>query len=139
MASPENVNDTPDVTNSFYDEMLPTWLFLQDLLDGQDAVKAKTTVYLPQEPAELIEDYNRRLARSVFFEDYRDCVVNLTGMVFRKPPTLNEDVDPFIRGVEQQKDEAGNVTQEAKEGIAENIDNAGTHVNVFQKESSKMR
>jgi hypothetical protein len=132
MATDIPVTDTPDVTNAWYDEQLPVWLFLQDLLDGQDAVKAKSTVYLPQEPAEDIQDYNRRLARSLFPEDYRDCVTNLTGMVFRKPPQLTTDVPIEIRGLEEIRDpETNEVTQEPKEGFAENIDNAGTHINVF--------
>jgi hypothetical protein len=75
--------------------------------------KPRRRTYLPQEAAEDPTDYNARLARSLFFEDYRDCVVNLTGMVFRKSPTLADDVPELI-------------TQ-----LAENIDNAGTHIDVF--------
>lgn len=131
MAEDTPSNNTPDVTNDWYDSQLPVWIFLQDMLDGQDAVKTKTTTYLPQEPAELGDDYDRRLARSLFFEDYRDCVVNLTGMVFRKPPSLSDDVPELIRGREAEKNEEGEITQAAKEGLAENIDNAGTHINVF--------
>lgn len=125
-------SNTPDVTSVWYDSQLPTWIFLQDLLDGQDALKGKTEVYLLKEPAELQEDYNLRLARSVFFEDYRDCVVNLTGMVFRKPATLNDDVPELIRGVEEVRNpDTNEITKQSKEGLAENIDNAGTHINVF--------
>src|SRR5688572_2397301 len=123
--------DTPDYQNAWYAEQLPVWELLSHMLDGQDKVKELTTIYLPQEPAELSEDYERRLKRSVFFEDYRDCVFNLTGMVFRKAPTLSDDVHELIRGKEAVKNEAGEVTEEPKEGLAENIDSAGTHLNVF--------
>ena len=105
--------DTPDFTNSAYNEMAVAWDLLSDVLAGQDTIKAAKEKYLPKEPAELAEDYDRRLARSLFFEDYRDCVVNLTGMVFRKSPTLSEDVPPLLID------------------LAENIDNAGTHFDVF--------
>lgn len=118
---------TPDYQNSGYKAMALAWEYLADVLAGQDTIKAAGTKYLPQEPAELDEDYKRRLARSLFFEDYRDCVVNLTGMVFRKSPTLGEDVPELIRG--RQAEEGA--TEQAKEGLAENIDNAGTHLDVF--------
>jgi hypothetical protein len=123
--------DTPNFTNAWYEAMLPTWQFLEDLLEGQDTVKSKDTAYLMQEPAELADDYNRRLNRSLFFEDYRDCVINLTGMVFRKPPVLGDDVPELIRGKEAVKDDSGLVTSAAVEGLAESIDNAGTHINIF--------
>lgn len=105
--------DKPDFTCAAYNRMAGAWVILADVLAGQDAVKAKKKTYLPQEPAELDEDYDRRVARSLFFEDYRDCVVNLTGMVFRKSPTLGEDVPEQIKN------------------LTENIDNAGTHLDVF--------
>jgi hypothetical protein len=128
----ENPSDRPDVTNPWYDSQLPVWNFLQDMLDGQDTVKAKREIYLRPEPAEDEEDYGRRLDRSVFFEDYRDCVVNLTGISFRKPVTLNDDVPEMIRGIQEVREkDTGEIKQEAKEGLAENIDNAGTHINVF--------
>jgi uncharacterized protein DUF4055 len=128
----QNPSNRPDVTNPWYDSQLAVWTFLQDMLDGQDAVKAKREVYLRAEPAEDPQDYSRRLDRSVFFEDYRDCVVNLTGISFRKPVTLSDDVPVEIRGLQEVRDkETGEVKQEPKEGLAENIDNAGTHINVF--------
>lgn len=128
----ENPSNRPDVTNPWYDSQLAVWNFLQDMLDGQDAVKAKRELYLQPEPAEDPEDYKRRLERSLFLEDYRDCVVNLTGISFRKPVTLNEDVPEMIRGVQEVRDkETRQITQEPKEGLAENIDNAGTDINVF--------
>lgn len=105
--------DTPDFTNSGYNEMCSAWDLLSDVLAGQDTIKAAREKYLPQEMAELREDYEGRLKRSLFFEDYRDCVVNLTGMVFRKSPKLGDDVPEPIKQ------------------LAENIDNAGTHVDVF--------
>jgi hypothetical protein len=109
----EEAKNTPDFTNAAYNSMLPAWTLWTDVLAGQDAIKAKGETYLPKEPAELPEDYKRRLAQSLFFEDSRDCAINLTGMVFRKSPTLGEDVSDFLKQ------------------LYENIDNAGTHGDVF--------
>ena len=108
-----NPTDKPDFTCSAYNAMSARWDLLSDVLGGQEKIKEKTTTYLPQERAEHPNDYATRLNRSLFFEDYRDCVVNLTGMVFRKSPTLGNDVPAEL------------VT------LTENIDNAGTHLDVF--------
>src|SRR5687768_5600058 len=105
--------NTPDFTNAAYNRMSPAWSFLSDMLAGQDTVKAAGKKYLPKEYAEITEDYDARLARSLFPEDYRDCVVNLSAMPFRKAPTLGDDVPDQLRA------------------LAENIDNAGTHLDVF--------
>jgi hypothetical protein len=105
--------DTPDFTNSAYNAMAPAWTLWSDVLAGQDTIKVKRETYLPKEPAELKDDYDARLARSLFFEDSRDCTVNLTGMVFRKSPTLADDVPEQLKK------------------LTENIDNAGTHLDVF--------
>jgi hypothetical protein len=110
---PIEPKNTPDYTNEAYSRMAPAWSFLSDMLAGQDTVKAAKETYLPKEVAELEEDYKARLARSLFPEDYRDCVVNLSAMPFRKAPTLADDVPDLIRT------------------LAENIDNAGTHLDVF--------
>jgi hypothetical protein len=130
---PEEIiaNNLPNATNCWYDSQVPVWNFLQDLLDGQDAVKAKTTTYLPKDYGEDEDGYKNRLALALFFEDYRDCTVGLTGLAFRKPPVLNSDVPDEIKGLEEVKDANGKVTQEARKGFAENIDNAGTCLNVF--------
>lgn len=105
--------NTPDFTNAAYKRMSPAWTLLADVLAGQDTIRTARETYLPKEPAELKDDYDIRLNRSLFFEDYRDCVVNLTGMVFRKSPTLGDDVPEQIKT------------------LTENIDNAGTHLDVF--------
>lgn len=105
--------NTPDFTNAAYNSMCPSWTLWEDVLGGQDAIKAKSTTYLPQEPAEDDQDYKRRLARSIFFEEPRDCTINLGGNVFRKSPTLGEDVPELLKQ------------------LYENIDNAGTHGDVF--------
>src|ERR1043166_7414942 len=103
----------PSFENSAYGSMCAGWTLWSDVLGGQDTIKAKGETYLPKEPAEDDEDYKRRLARSIFFEDPRDCTINLGGIVFRKSPTLGDDVPDLLKG------------------LYENVDNAGTHGHVF--------
>jgi len=113
MASTEDLKNSPDFTNAAYCRMSPAWDLWTDVTGGQDPIRAKGEVYLPKEPAEDPQDYKVRLARSLFFEDARDCQINLGGLVFRKSPTLGDDVPDLVRK------------------YSENIDNAGSHLEVF--------
>jgi hypothetical protein len=105
--------DTPDFLSAAYEASQPDRDLVAAVRAGQRAVKDATTEYLPQEPAELDEDYQRRLDRSLFLEFYGNAERNLTGLVFKQEPQLGEDVDERIVK------------------LFENIDNAGTHGSVF--------
>src|SRR6476619_6163201 len=102
----EEQKNSPDFTCAAYNAMLSGWTLWGDVIGGQDPIKAKRETYLPKEPAELKEDYERRLAQTIYFEDGRDCMTNLGGAVFRKSPVLADDVPELLRQ------------------LAENIDNA---------------
>ena len=43
----------------------PHWILIEDLLQGTYGMRRKHRRYLPQEPRELDESYDNRLARSV--------------------------------------------------------------------------
>jgi hypothetical protein len=105
--------DTPDFLSMAYETMEPDWQLVAAVRSGQRAIKAGGVDYLPQEPAELDEDYERRLARALFLEFYGNAERNLTGLVFKQEPQLGEDVPEKIAA------------------LWENVDNAGTHGSVF--------
>jgi len=86
---------------------------VRDLWGGTQTVRARAQTYLPREPGEDAANYDVRLRRSVFFNVFRHTVEGLAGFVFRKDPVLGTDVPPVL--VEHW----------------ENIDNAGTHGDVF--------
>lgn len=86
---------------------------VRDLWGGTETVRARGMLYLPREPGEDIQNYTVRLRRSVFFNVFRHTIEGLAGFIFRKDPTLGSDVPDII----QQH--------------WENIDNAGTHGDVF--------
>jgi hypothetical protein len=88
----------------------------RDLAGGTMVVRAAGTRYLPQNPGETDKNYAVRLAKSVLFNGFLRTVRGLTGMVFRRDPTLEADVPKVL--VEH----------------AENIDLDGTHLAVFAKE-----
>jgi hypothetical protein len=102
--------------NADYKEMCPAWEIVRAVTGGTAKMREAAGTYLPKEPAEQEPAYRRRLNRSVFFNAFRKTVSALVGMVFQRDPVIAEDVPPEI--VKQ----------------LENIDLAGTHVDVFAKE-----
>jgi uncharacterized protein DUF4055 len=97
----------------------PALQIVRDLWGGTETVRAKGTIYLPKEVGEDPQNYESRLRRTVFFNAFRSAIEGLTGFVFRRDPQLGDDVPAAISD---------------PEGHWENIDNAGTHGDVFIRE-----
>ena len=93
----------------------------RDLFGGNMKVRAMGQTYLPRAPGETPDDYRARLNRSVFFNAFRQSVVGLTGLIYRRAPVLNDDVPPVIAGTKTEQ------------GHWANIDMAGTSGSVFAK------
>lgn len=113
---PGSDKDLPSAMSPIVKMQQPDLLMVRDLAAGPGRIRERKTVYLPQAPAENARSYNSRLMRSVFINFYLKTVRGLTGFIFRKDPELGDDVPPMI--VEH----------------AENIDLAGTHLDVFLRE-----
>ncbi len=110
-------NDLPSTPSKAATRQAPAVATMRDLWGGDAAVKAEGMKYLPKAPLETAPNYGRRLARSVFHNFFRRTVEALVGFVFRVDPVLSDDVPPVIRE------------------HAENIDNAGTHLDVFLRDT----
>jgi len=85
----------------------------RDVTKGTAHLRSKNRKYLPQHPGEEDPDYLRRLNLAVLFNAMERTITGLSGMVFRSDPKPGDDVPQPI-----QDD-------------LENIDNAGTHFDVF--------
>jgi hypothetical protein len=85
----------------------PHWILIEDLLQGTYGMRKKHRRYLPQEPRELDESYDNRLARSVVSPYYQRLERMLAGMLTRKPVRL-EDTSDTIREQLFDVDLAGN-------------------------------
>lgn len=108
--------EKPNNTNAQYKAMSDAIKIVRDVAGGTPSMRNAGTTYLPQEPAETDAAYKRRKERSVLFNAYLRTRGALTGMVFKKDPTIAEDVPEIIRQ------------------HLENVDMAGTHFDVFAKE-----
>ena len=69
------------------------WILIEDLLQGTYGMRRKHRRYLPQEPRELDESYDNRLARSVVPPYYVRLERMLAGMLTRKPVRLDDTAD----------------------------------------------
>jgi hypothetical protein len=69
------------------------WILIEDLLQGTFGMRQKHRRYLPQEPRELDESYDNRLARSVCPPYYQRLERLLAGMLTRKPVRLVDTSD----------------------------------------------
>ena len=93
--------------NSAWYAQEPHWVLIEDLLQGTYGMRRKHRRYLPQEPRELDESYDNRLARSVVPPYYQRLERMLAGMLTRKPVKL-QDVSDAIREMLFNVDLQGN-------------------------------
>ncbi len=112
MDQQDRVDTVTDVAKKMGEDLT----VVRDIEMGYSRVKEQKTKYLPKHPGEETENYNIRLNRPAFFNAFARTTGGLTGMVFRRNPVLQDDIPSGI--VEHW----------------ENIDNAGTHGDVFAKQ-----
>ena len=79
--------------NAIWFQQEPHWMLIEDLLGGSYQMRKRHRRYLPQEPRELDESYDNRLARSVCPPFYLRLERMLAGMLTRKPVRLNDTAD----------------------------------------------
>ena len=88
-AKVSQVNDP----SSIWINQEPHWMLIEDLMGGTYEIRRRHRRYLPQEPRELDEAYDNRLARSVCPPYYQRLERMLAGMLTRKPVRLNDTSD----------------------------------------------
>ena len=82
--------------NAAWRNQEPHWVLIEDFIGGTYEMRRRHRRYLPQEPRELDESYDNRLARSVLAPYYVRLERMLAGMLTRKPVRLN-DVSDLVR------------------------------------------
>ena len=86
------VTQVSDPNTAWYAQE-PHWILIEDLMSGTYGMRKKHRRYLPQEPRELDESYDNRLARSVCPPYYQRLERMLAGMLTRKPVRLEDTSD----------------------------------------------
>jgi hypothetical protein len=110
--------DQPNYECADYEAQEPAWQLIQDLLAGTARMQAMAArrQYLPMGEGEPPKTYALRVRYSELYNGLDTTHKGLTGLVFRDPPKLADDVDPAI-----QRD-------------WEDIDLEGTHGDVFARD-----
>jgi hypothetical protein len=116
VSSPSGKADLPSSKSKAVERQEQALVICRDVYGGNEAIKAKAQTYLPKAPGEDYGNYADRLGRSVFFNAFKQTVEGLTGLVMKRNIVLDDDVPQPL------KDDW------------ENIDNAGTHGDVFARE-----
>jgi len=86
------VTSVQDPNSAWYAQE-PHWILIEDLMQGTYGMRRKHRRYLFQEPRELDESYDNRLARSVVPPYYQRLERMLAGMLTRKPVRLTDTSD----------------------------------------------
>jgi hypothetical protein len=88
-------------THPQYDQYLPKWKRCRDVSQGQDAIYAGATNYLPQLKDQDNVEYQNYLTRAPFYNATWRTIVGLQGMLFRKPPmvVVPSIINPMIKDV----------------------------------------
>jgi hypothetical protein len=89
-AGSETFVDDPNIA---WQNQEPHWILIEALMGGTFEMRSKHRRYLPQEPRELDDSYDNRLARSVCPPYYQRLERMLAGMLTRKPVRLNDVAD----------------------------------------------
>lgn len=95
------VNKGVKTTHEKYDEFLPKWKRVRDVMAGQDRVHKAGVVYLPKLNKQTDQQYNNYVKRAAFYNASWRTVSALLGMMFRKPPEseLPSSLDPYLNDV----------------------------------------
>jgi hypothetical protein len=86
-----------------YEKMLTLWERCDHAAEGEHAVHAATTAYLPKLAEEdMARDYPARLNRTPFFNATWRTISGLKGMLFRKPPqvVVPSAIQPYLSDVD---------------------------------------
>ena len=111
----ENKKDFVGATHPEYFTQRQKREIYSDVIAGTLRLRSQAKQYLPKFPAETDEDYRFRVETSTLFNLTLKTRNMMTGLVFKDPIMLSDDVADEI------------------EDLFEDIDNAGTHGDVFAR------
>jgi hypothetical protein len=114
------MSDTPTTRRAEAQDALPDLDLIRDLTRGTRAMHTNAGRYIRKWSAEDPSVWAVRAVCEQLYEGYSRVLSASVGMVFAKPPQM-------------QYEEAGAGVEEAFAPLVQNIDAAGTHLNVFAK------
>ncbi|WP_434033583.1 DUF4055 domain-containing protein [Cupriavidus sp. a3] len=94
-----------DTKHPDYIAALPKWAKCRDAVKGEEAVHAKGQTYLPKLSGQSDEAYEAYKQRAGFYNGTGRTLEVLTGLVFRRPPTI--DLPSGMESVQADADMSG--------------------------------
>ena len=92
-------------THPQYRRRVSQWIRCRDAADGTDAIKGKTTTYVPKPTNMLIAAYRRRIDAGLWYGAMGRAVQVLAGVISRKDPAVTfpenhpKDLKPYLEDI----------------------------------------
>lgn len=116
---PDDKADSPSYECQSYRDQIDDVRLMRQVHGGTKSMRAEKEKYLPRHPMETVEKYKKRLSIAVAYNALRRTVDGLIGMIFRREPTVSEDMPG------------------AMQDHADNIDLKGNNLPVFLRETGE--
>ena len=81
-------------THPQYRRRVSQWIRCRDAAEGTDAIKGKTTTYVPKPTNMLIAAYRRRIDAGLWYGAMGRAVQVLAGVISRKDPAVTFPENP---------------------------------------------
>ena len=104
-------------THPNYDDHLPVWLRIRDVLAGDDAIKRGGAKYVPRLQDHTDAQFNEYLQRGFFYNATARTVGGYVGLIFRRAPLFFGDE----RGAGKRSQEIEVRSEETKSGTAPGV------------------
>lgn len=112
-------SNRPDTPHEAYKRMKPRWEMCRALMIGTDAIREGAETYLPRMEEESDASYEFRRTLVALHNGFQRTVLASVGFILEEPPELGADMPKVLAD------------------FAENVDRAGTHLNVFTRRLSQ--
>ncbi|MEK9721887.1 MAG: DUF4055 domain-containing protein [Rhodospirillaceae bacterium] len=119
-----------DAPNAAYHQMADKWKLIHALVGGTAVMRAARTDWLPMEPKESYEAYERRLGRSVLFNALKDTINKLTAKPFSVPIQIKgaDALPDQLAAIEDDADMNGcTLTAVFRDGFWDKLEHGLTH------------
>lgn len=77
-----------DEMHPLYQRRYGQWRLMRDCIEGEDAIKARGTIYLPMNSGSTPEQYQAYMRRARFVNYTRRTLQGLHGLIFRRSPVV---------------------------------------------------
>lgn len=112
-----------DTTHAEYDAAAPKWAKCRAAAAGEEAVHSAATAFLPRLSDQSQDEYDAYKGRSLYYNATGRTVDGLSGLIFRRPPTL--EIPEKVAYLQQDADTADTPLLAFSEKVVEELIQVG--------------